>query len=99
MNPLKILWIAPFPLKADVHPAPWLSSLAEELASAGHQLTILTASPRIAQVRDEIEIDQEIQGLKQHARGDRRRHLHDVPGYRVFRQILHGVFLYHTPQT
>lgn len=51
MNPLKILWIAPFPLKADVHPAPWLSSLAEELASAGHQLTILTASPRIARMQ------------------------------------------------
>jgi glycosyltransferase involved in cell wall biosynthesis len=46
MKPLKILWIAPFPLKAGVHPAPWLSSLAEELVTAGHRLTILTASPR-----------------------------------------------------
>jgi glycosyltransferase involved in cell wall biosynthesis len=51
MNPLKILWIAPFPLKPDVHPAPWLSSLANELASAGHQLSILTASPRITQLQ------------------------------------------------
>lgn len=51
MNPLKILWIAPFPLKAGVHPAPWLSSLADELASAGHQLTILTASPRITELQ------------------------------------------------
>jgi len=47
MNPLKILWIAPFPLKSGVHPAPWLSSLAEELVTAGHRLSILTASPRI----------------------------------------------------
>jgi glycosyltransferase involved in cell wall biosynthesis len=50
MNTLKILWIAPFPLKAGVHPAPWLSSLAEELVTAGHSLSILTASPRITEL-------------------------------------------------
>jgi glycosyltransferase involved in cell wall biosynthesis len=51
MNSLKILWIAPFPLKTGVHPAPWLSSLAAELAAAGHQLTILTASSRITELQ------------------------------------------------
>ena len=51
MNPLKILWIAPFPLKSGVHPAPWLSSLAEELVMAGHHLSVLTASPRITELQ------------------------------------------------
>lgn len=51
MNSLKILWIAPVPLKAGSHPAPWLSSLAEELVSAGHRLTILTANPRITELQ------------------------------------------------
>ena len=51
MSPLKILWIAPVPLKAGSHPAPWLSSLAEELVSAGHRLTILTANPRITELQ------------------------------------------------
>jgi glycosyltransferase involved in cell wall biosynthesis len=51
MNALKILWIAPFPLKAGGHPAPWLTSLAAELATAGHQLTILTASSRITELQ------------------------------------------------
>ena len=51
MNTLKILWIAPFPLKTGVHPAPWLSSLAEELVMAGHHLSILTASPQITELQ------------------------------------------------
>jgi glycosyltransferase involved in cell wall biosynthesis len=51
MNALKILWIAPVPLKAGGHPAPWLSSLAAELVAAGHRLTILTASPRITELQ------------------------------------------------
>jgi glycosyltransferase involved in cell wall biosynthesis len=51
MTPLKILWIAPFPLQPGVHPAPWLSSLAGELASAGHRLHILTASSKITELQ------------------------------------------------
>ena len=51
MRSLNILWIAPFPLQPGVHPAPWLTSLAAELAAAGHRLSILTASPKITQLR------------------------------------------------
>jgi glycosyltransferase involved in cell wall biosynthesis len=51
MNSLKILWIAPFPVQAGGHPAPWLTSLAAELAAAGHRLSILTASPRITEIQ------------------------------------------------
>jgi glycosyltransferase involved in cell wall biosynthesis len=46
INPMNILWIAPFPIRAGEHPAPWLTSLAAELAGAGHRLSILTPSPR-----------------------------------------------------
>jgi glycosyltransferase involved in cell wall biosynthesis len=51
MKPLKILWIAAFPVRSDGHPAPWLASLANELASTGHRLTILTASPKITELQ------------------------------------------------
>lgn len=47
---LKILWLAPFPIRPGEHPAPWLVSLAAGLADAGHQLTILTPSPRAARL-------------------------------------------------
>ncbi len=44
---------------------------------------------RIAQVGDKIEVDQNIQRLKEHARRDRHRHLQDVLADRLLRQILH----------
>jgi len=45
---------------------------------------------RIAQVRDEIQIDQEIKRLKQHPCRNGQRHLQDVLTDGVRRQILHG---------
>ncbi len=44
---MKILWIAPYPVKAGQHPAPWILMLAREVAAAGHRLTILTPSPKV----------------------------------------------------
>jgi len=44
--PLKILWLAPYPIRPGEHPAPWLVSLAAALAQEGHHLTILTPSSR-----------------------------------------------------
>ncbi len=44
---MNILWIAPFPIRAGEHPAPWLTSLAGEIAAAGHRLSILTPSSRV----------------------------------------------------
>ena len=49
--PMNILWLAPYPTRPGEHPAPWLVSLAAELARAGHQLTILTPSPRASQLQ------------------------------------------------
>ena len=54
---LKIGWLAPHPIRPGEHPAPWLVTLAAELASAGHQLTVLTPSPRATQVQ-RIRTDQ-----------------------------------------
>jgi glycosyltransferase involved in cell wall biosynthesis len=48
---LKILWLAPHPIRPGEHPAPWLVTLATELAHAGHQLTVLTPSPRVPQLQ------------------------------------------------
>ncbi|HEV9035871.1 MAG TPA: glycosyltransferase family 4 protein [Puia sp.] len=48
---LKILWLAPHPIRPGEHPAPWLVTLATELARAGHRLTVLTPSPRTTQVQ------------------------------------------------
>ena len=50
-RPMNILWLAPYPTRPGEHPAPWLVSLAAELARAGHHLTILTPSPRVDSVR------------------------------------------------
>jgi hypothetical protein len=48
---------------------------------------------RIAQPRDEIQIDQEIKRLKQHSRRNGQRHLQDVLTDGVRRKILHGTAL------
>ena len=48
---MKILWLAPHPIRPGEHPAPWLVTLATELARAGHRLTVLTPSPRATQVQ------------------------------------------------
>jgi glycosyltransferase involved in cell wall biosynthesis len=49
---MKILWIAPYPVKPGQHPAPWIMMLAKEIVSAGHELTILTPSPKIKTVQN-----------------------------------------------
>jgi glycosyltransferase involved in cell wall biosynthesis len=56
-TPLNILWLAPYPIRPGEHPAPWLVSLAGELARAGHRLTILTPSSRATQIQC-IQTDQ-----------------------------------------
>ena len=42
----------------------------------------------VAQVSDEVQINQKIERLKEHACGHRYGHLHDVLGDRAFRQVL-----------
>ena len=44
----------------------------------------------VAQLRDEVQIDQEIEGLRQHPGRDRRGHGHEMPGDRPLRQVAHG---------
>jgi glycosyltransferase involved in cell wall biosynthesis len=48
---MNILWIAPYPIKPGQHPAPWILMLAKEITAAGHQLTILTPSPKTDQLK------------------------------------------------
>ncbi len=43
----------------------------------------------VAELRDEIEIDQQVQGLRQHAGGDRHRHRQQVAGDRALGQVAH----------
>lgn len=54
---LKILWLAPHPIRPGEHPAPWLVTLGTELARAGHRLTVLTPSPKATQLQ-RIQTDQ-----------------------------------------
>ena len=44
---MKILWLAPYPLNPEHHPAPWIMMLAREIAGCGHQLMIVTPSSKI----------------------------------------------------
>src|SRR5438477_576882 len=44
---------------------------------------------RVADPGDEIQVDQEVQGLKDHARRHRRRHGEDVANDRALGQVLH----------
>ena len=44
---------------------------------------------RVAEPCDEVEVDQEIQRLEDHAGGHRRGHREDVPDDRALRQVLH----------
>ena len=44
----------------------------------------------VANRRDEIQVDEEIQRLEQHARGDRRGHGDDVADDGVLSQVFHG---------
>jgi len=55
--PMNILWLAPYPIRPDEHPAPWLVTLAAELARDGHHLSIVTPSPRVQQ-QHRIQTDQ-----------------------------------------
>ncbi len=42
---MKVLWIAPYPSSVRVHPAPWLSTLAQALVTKGNvELTVLNDS-------------------------------------------------------
>ena len=46
---------------------------------------------RIAQLRDEVEIDDVVQRLEQHAGGDRRGHREEVARNRAVGEVLHRV--------
>ncbi|HVS97232.1 MAG TPA: glycosyltransferase family 4 protein [Puia sp.] len=48
---MNILWLAPYPIRPGEHPAPWLVTLAAELARDGHHLSIVTPSPKVQQMR------------------------------------------------
>ena len=51
------------------------------------------ADPReggVAELRDEVQVDQEIERLGQHAGRDGRGHGHEVPGNRALGQVAHG---------
>ena len=46
---MNILWLAPHPVPSDknTHPAPWITSLANHLVNAGHDVTIIAVSKNI----------------------------------------------------
>jgi hypothetical protein len=46
----------------------------------------IAASPML---RDEVQVDEEIQSLEQHADGDRHRHLDEVLGNRTLGEVVH----------
>jgi hypothetical protein len=50
---------------------------------------------RVAKSRDEVEIDQHVQHLEQHADRDRRGHAQQMAWNRALRQVLHRAFRRH----
>lgn len=54
---MNVLWLAPHPVpnNSNMHPAPWITSLADELTSAGVNITILTTSSKITKPIEEFE--------------------------------------------
>ena len=48
---------------------------------------------RTPEARDEVQVDEEIQRLENHADGDRHRHCHEQPGDRPLSEVFHGVRL------
>ena len=44
---------------------------------------------RIAELRDEVQVDQEIERLRQHAGRDRRGHGNEMARYRALGQVAH----------
>jgi glycosyltransferase involved in cell wall biosynthesis len=48
---MKIAWISYYPLDPKEHAAPWIMTLAEEVVREGHQLTIVTVSSKVKEIR------------------------------------------------
>ena len=53
-------------------------------------------SRRVAELRNEIEVDEQVQRLCQHARRDRCGHGDHVPGYRALGQVAHESVRWYT---
>ena len=54
-----------------------------------------TGKGRVTKARDEVQVDQQIRGLKQHPEGHRERHLDDVSCDRALGEVIHGAKVGH----